>query len=111
MENKIVKEIASERVVRLLELAESMARENTDFSRKLEKRYVSLAREISAHYRVKIPKGLKYKICKKCNNFLIPGINCTVRKISANPSYVVYKCECGAVKKVFLEGKPTKIQK
>jgi len=105
VENKVVKEIAFERIKRLLELAEEKARENTEYSRMLEKRYVKLAREISAHYRVKIPKELKQKICKKCNNFLIPGINCSVRKVSGNPGYLVCKCECGAEKKIFLRAK------
>lgn len=105
MEKKIIKETALERIKRLLELAEEMAKENTELSRKLEKRYVGLARSISEHYRVKIPKELKQKICKKCNNFLVPGINCSVRIVSGKPGYVLYKCECGAAKRLFLAPK------
>jgi len=100
MKEKIVKKIAKERVEKLLELAEQRTRENNELSRKLAKRYVRLARDISMHYKVGIPKEKKRIICKRCNNFLIPGINCSVRIASSN-KYVVYKCECGAEKHIF----------
>ncbi|MFP3215038.1 MAG: ribonuclease P protein component 4 [Candidatus Micrarchaeota archaeon] len=100
MKEKIVKKIANERIEKLLELAEQRTRENNELSRKLAKRYVKLARDISMHYKVSIPKEKKQMICKKCNNFLIPGINCSVR-IASSKKYVVYKCECGAEKHIF----------
>jgi len=102
MKEKIVKKIAKERIEKLLELAEHRTRENNELSRKLAKRYVRLARDISMHYKVGIPKDKKQTMCKKCNNFLIPGINCSVRIASSN-KYVVYKCkcECGAEKHIF----------
>lgn len=65
-----------------------------------EKRYVQLARKISAHYRIRIPQGLKNRICKNCNNLLAPGINCKVRVASGN-KYIVYSCECGHEKHIF----------
>ncbi len=90
----LVKSIAEERILLLLDLAEKMAIENTEQSISLEKRYVLLAKRISAHYKVKIPKGLKQRICKKCNNFIVPGINGKVRLASSG--YFVYECECGS---------------
>ncbi|MGC8676391.1 MAG: ribonuclease P protein component 4 [Candidatus Micrarchaeia archaeon] len=91
----LARSVASERIVALLGLAERAARDNTQQSRLLEKRYVRLAKLISAHYKVKISKELKQRLCKKCDNFLVPGVNCVVR-IASSRNYVVYKCECGA---------------
>ncbi|MGB9732571.1 MAG: ribonuclease P protein component 4 [Candidatus Micrarchaeia archaeon] len=100
MKNELIEDIAQERINRLLELAEERALENTSFSLKLSKRYVELARRISMHYKVKISKEKKERICKNCNNFLVPGINCTVR-LASSKKFVVYKCECGAEKHIF----------
>ncbi len=100
MKNNLVKEIAKDRVEKLLKFAEERALENTEASKKLSKRYVQLARKISMHYKVSIPKELKNRICKKCNNFLIPGINCSVR-LASSKRFLVYKCECGAEKHIF----------
>jgi ribonuclease P protein subunit RPR2 len=100
MKNNLVKEIAKDRVEKLLKLAEERALENTEASIKLSKRYVELARKISMHYKVGIPKKLKNRICKKCNNFLIPGINCSVR-LASSKRFLIYKCECGAEKHIF----------
>lgn len=90
----LVKRTALTRIRRLLAMAEDRTRENTATSRKLAKRYVGIAERISAHYRVRIPNVLRLRICKKCGNFLIPGINCDVRLASAH-GYVAYACECG----------------
>lgn len=100
MSEKLIKEIAADRINKLLELAEERAKDNTELSKKLSKRYVYLARKISMHYKVKIPKEKKQRLCKKCNNFLIPGVNCTVR-VASSKRFVVYKCECGAEKHIF----------
>ncbi len=100
IDNKLVKEIASYRISRLLGLAEEMAKKNTKLSRALSKRYVLLARRISMHYKVKIPREMKERICKKCNNFLVPGINCSV-VLASSKRFVVYKCECGAENHIF----------
>ncbi|MGC8628601.1 MAG: ribonuclease P protein component 4 [Candidatus Micrarchaeia archaeon] len=96
----LVKAIAKERILLLLDMAEQNAHENTEQSRALEKRYVRLAKRISAHYRIKIPKELKHRICKRCDNFMVPGINCKVR---VSGSFLVYKCECGNEKRIFLK--------
>lgn len=90
----LVKRTALTRIRTLLDLAEERALENTDASRKLAKRYVNLAKKMSTHYKVKIPKGLKSKICKSCDNFLIPGINCKVIVASVH-GYIACVCECG----------------
>ena len=90
----LVKRIAKCRIGILFGLAEEKTLKDTEASRRLARRYISIARTISAHYKVKIPRELKYRICKKCGSFLVPGINCRVRVASAH-GYVAYVCECG----------------
>ena len=96
---KIMKDIASERIERLFSLAERMTETGGADEGQLAKRYICLARKISRHYRVKLSEGIKRKICKGCNSVLIPGINCTVRLAN---STLIYKCDCGEKKMVFL---------
>jgi ribonuclease P protein subunit RPR2 len=90
----IVKRTALFRIRRLLALAEERTQENTANSRRLAKRYTAIAGRISTHYKVKMPKALDDKVCKKCGNFLVPGIDCRVRLASVH-GYVAYACECG----------------
>jgi ribonuclease P protein subunit RPR2 len=90
----LVKRTALFRIRRLLAIAEERTAENTSDSRRLAKRYAGIAKSISTHYKVKIPRALDAKVCKKCGNFLVPGINCRVRLASSH-GYVAYACECG----------------
>jgi ribonuclease P protein subunit RPR2 len=96
----LIKKVALGRIGMLLALAEAKTIENTQESRRLAKRYVSLARSISSHYKISIPKKLKNKVCTKCGNFLVPGINCSVR-VASTHGYVAYVCECGKERHVF----------
>jgi RNase P subunit RPR2 len=96
--SQFVKEIAAERIEGLIELAKS--REITCGSQAFRKRYVEIARSISRHYKVKMPKRLKDSICKGCGDVLIPGETCTVR-LSSSKGYIVYKCACGAERHIF----------
>ena len=91
----IVEKMATDRMRRLLGMAEERAKEGTAASITLEKRYVAIARRISMHYKVRVPDGLKHRICKKCGSFLVPGVNCKVR-LSSSHGYLAYLCECGA---------------
>ncbi len=61
-EKKLERKIANERIRILIEKAEKMKFEDYE----LAKRYIKLAKKISMKYRVRIPKELKIKFCKKC---------------------------------------------
>ncbi|MEM3399433.1 MAG: ribonuclease P protein component 4 [Candidatus Micrarchaeia archaeon] len=87
----IVKAIAKERIAILC----SLAKENAKTNPKRSKRYVELARKIERRYNVRIPKTIKRRLCKKCNAFLIPGYNASVRLLPRR-GVVEYVCECGA---------------
>ena len=96
----LTRKIALGRINVLLSLAEQRTLEKSAPSEKLARRYVSLARKMSSHYKVTIPKKLKDRICRSCGNFMIPGINCRV-KVASVHGYVAYVCECGEEKHIF----------
>ncbi len=69
------KTIALERMYILINNAISNARSNPDLSQ----RQASLARRISTHYRIRMPYELRINFCKRCKNFIVPGINSRIR--------------------------------
>ena len=94
MKKKIARKIAIERINILLELAQLRMNEGEE---DLAKRYIDLALLISKKYNVRIPRDLKYKICKRCHSFLIPGKNARVR---LKKGKVVITClKCGQKKR------------
>lgn len=70
------KEIAKERINILFKQAEDIFSKD----KSLSNRYVFLARKIAMKAKVRIPRELKRKFCKHCYKFLMPGLNCRVRK-------------------------------
>ncbi len=91
---RYVKDIARERIERLIALADEIYEVN----KPLSKRYIELALRISMRSRVRIPRHLKDRICKKCLSILKPGVNCTVRIRPRREKHIVIKClECGHV--------------
>lgn len=76
--------IALERIYRLVELAKK--------NEKYSKRYISIAKEIGKKMRVKIPRELKERYCKKCDS---TKVSTTTKK-----PFLIVKCEeCGQEKR------------
>jgi len=69
------RKVALERMHVLISNAISNARLNPD----LAQRQAGLARRISTNYRIKMTFELKINFCKKCKNFIAPGINSRIR--------------------------------
>ncbi|HDR46396.1 ribonuclease P protein component 4 [Methanofollis tationis] len=67
--------IAKERIERLFALAEEVS--GTDPTR--SKRYVALARRIGMRQRVRIPADLRFRFCRRCSAYLVPGASARVR--------------------------------
>jgi ribonuclease P protein subunit RPR2 len=86
-----IKELAKKRINRLLELAGENLKKHPERTR----RYVELARKLSSKYNTSMSGEQKRQLCRKCDAFLVPGLNLSVRadaKIRAQ----VYTClECG----------------
>ncbi|MEW6294687.1 MAG: dephospho-CoA kinase [Candidatus Diapherotrites archaeon] len=100
-DKEFVQKIALERMYRLMDLALENWKEHKERSRD----YLGLMKRISTRNRVRIPRELKEKYCKKC--FALLEGNSTVR---VKGKALWLKCKgCGTVKKIFLEGKKSKI--
>ena len=69
------KAIALERIQILIKNAISNSR--TD--EKLAQRQAYLAKKLSTRYRIAMPYELRIAFCKKCKNFIAPGINSRIR--------------------------------
>lgn len=102
-DSNFIKKIGTFRINRLFYLAREKTMENKTDSRRLSKRYIKIAKDISRHYKIKLDDDFKNSVCDECNEVLIPGINCKVRV--SNKSTLVYICDCGAQKKVFVTAK------
>jgi len=92
-----LKDHARERIEILFKHAESVFKKQPGDAKLAVKR----AREVGMKFRVRMPKGVKRKYCKKCSAFLKPGVNCTVRLSQKKQPHRVIMCkECGAVMRV-----------
>ncbi|MCL5106118.1 MAG: ribonuclease P Rpr2/Rpp21/SNM1 subunit [Candidatus Marsarchaeota archaeon] len=85
---ELIKQVGNERIRILFNAAEARI-EIGDTT--LAKSYIKRLKKISAHYKIKLGKEMKSRICKKCNALLIPGKTCSVRIVSAH-RYVSYEC-------------------
>mgnify|MGYP000663302646 CR=1 FL=1 len=85
--------MAYQRILRLFELADDHYQTHPERS----KEYMKLAGKIAMRYRVKIPRKLKMRVCKKCNTYLVPSVTMRAR---IRDGYVLYTClECGREKR------------
>jgi len=84
------RKIAKERIGILIRLAEVEAKKGMV---KRTDRYVALAKRIGMRYNVRFPRHLKRKLCKHCNSFLLPSVNCRVRLTGSTVSIYCFKCK------------------
>jgi len=88
-QKNLIRDITTQRMLRLFELAKSEYATHPDRS----ERYVQLIRNISMRNRMSIPREIKRSICKHCYAFLVPGNNASYR---LKEGYVVISCQrCG----------------
>ncbi len=88
----------------LRQIAEMHINELFDFAEKIQKvsqefanNAIKTALRIAHHYKIRLDKEKKYRICKKCGSFLTPGRNSeTILKNST----IIIKClQCGYEKR------------
>ena len=87
-------DIAEERIEILFSLAEKEFKKHPDRA----ERYIELARKIGLRYNVRLPKDLKRKFCKKCMNYLKPGVNTRIRLNKGKKTY--FCMDCGKIVRV-----------
>ena len=64
---------------------------------------MSMARKIAQRTRIKLPRNMSRKICKKCGTILIPGETCRVRIRNNRAKHIVVTCtHCDNVKRYYL---------
>ncbi len=95
-----IRDIAVQRIARLLTLADLVYGLNKELSR----RYVLLATRIARRARVRIPDPWRLRICKRCLTILKPGVNCSIRIRPKRGKHIVIRClECGHIIRVPIE--------
>lgn len=94
-QKSIVGSIANQRMCILYNNALEIMMKNPNLS----KSYIKELRKISIHYKQKLPKYMKDKICMSCGSVLVRGFNCRVRLSSEG--YISLLCDCGREKHIF----------
>ncbi len=90
----ITKTIALERMKILFENAVSNSRTYP----KLAQRQADLARKISTKYRIKMPNEMRMSFCKKCKNFMVPGVSSRFRVGRSSQKSIRVTCSfCGHI--------------
>ncbi|MDE1866011.1 MAG: hypothetical protein KGH94_05245 [Candidatus Micrarchaeota archaeon] len=88
-----IRKIASERI----EILYNTAVKVYSSDQGLAGEYIRLLLEIGRHYKVKIPKEMAARICKKCQLPLVEGGNLEIR-VLAKQRRRIYRCKsCGSV--------------
>jgi ribonuclease P protein subunit RPR2 len=86
------KELAAERVRILVEHALRAPEEER------ARRHARVAKDISMHFRLRLPYGIRQLYCKNCKEFIIPGRTSRVRMGRSNTRAVRITClKCGHV--------------
>jgi ribonuclease P protein subunit RPR2 len=82
----LIQVVATQRMLRLFELAKREYSKHPDRS----ERYVQLIRNISMRNRMSIPREIKRSVCKHCYAFLVPGSNASYR---LKEGFIVISCQ------------------
>ena len=93
--------MARERVSILLKLADEVLK----MDEALARRYVELAFRISAKARLRLPRRVKRRYCRRCKTPLVPGFTARVRvKKGCGGRRLVVTClRCGFIRRYPLE--------
>ena len=88
------KAIALERMQILFEHAVSNSRSHP----KLSQRQAYLAKKLSTKYRITMPYEMRMSFCKKCKNFIVPGVSSKVRVGRSSQKSIRVTCSyCGHI--------------
>jgi ribonuclease P protein subunit RPR2 len=75
MNKKNIERIAAERIEILIDNALREVKDNE----KLSQSYANLALKIAMRVRIRMPYFIRQLFCRKCKQFIVPGINSRVR--------------------------------
>ena len=92
-----MKKIIQERMRELIDLAIEKWKEGDEV---LARRYVYIFKKYAEKNKVRIPKDVRWKFCRKCLTPWIPGETVNVR-LSRRGNYVIYTCKvCGYKRRI-----------
>jgi len=93
----VIRDIARQRIYLLLSLAEEEIRRDE----KLARRYVELALRIASKARIRLPRRVRRRICRKCFTLLVPGLTARIRvKRGCGGTRIVVTClRCGYIRR------------
>jgi len=104
MTDRQTEKIAMERVRILFKLAEEAF--PADPAR--AQRYVDLARRIAMRTRLRLPRDLRRRVCRRCKAFLVPGATSRTRIRQHREPHVAVTClKCGATARIPLRRRRT----
>ena len=87
-----VKQIASQRVNTLFQLANKTYKQDPQ----LAQRYAYLARKIAMAAKIRLPKQYRLQICRHCKSFIQAGANSRIRIQQQREPHIVITClNCG----------------
>ncbi len=90
--NTVTRNIASQRIRKLFQMAENIATED----RELSENYAEIARRISMAARIRMPRENRCWICRGCKRLILPGTSCRVRIQKRREPHIVITCNhCG----------------
>lgn len=90
-------QIAMERVRTLFRLAE----ETFPSDPAQAQRYVNLARKIAMRTRLRLPRDLRRRVCRRCKAYLVPGATSRTRIRQQREPHVAITClRCGATARI-----------
>ncbi|MFW9961387.1 MAG: ribonuclease P protein component 4 [Candidatus Thorarchaeota archaeon] len=97
---------AKEKVHRLaqarIEILWKQALQESKTRPEIARKQMLSARKIAQRARIKIPREVNRRVCKKCGTILIPGDTCRVRIRHNRSKHIVVTCtECGNVKRYY----------
>ena len=97
MTDRQTEKIAQERIRILFSLADETF--HTEPAR--AQRYVDLARRIAMRTRLRLPRDLRRRVCRRCNAFLVPGATSRTRIRQHREPHVAVTClRCGATTRI-----------
>ena len=97
MTDRQTEQIAMERIRILFSLAE----ETYPADPARAQRYVDLARRIAMRTRLRLPRDLRRRVCRRCNAFLVPGATSRTRIRQRREPHVAVTClKCGHVTRI-----------
>ncbi len=94
------KRLARARIKLLWKQASEIAKTDPEGARQR----LQVASRVAQRVRIKVPQGIKRKMCRRCGSVLIPGESCRVRMRSNRSKHLTVTCKaCGNITRYYVK--------